>query len=55
MIEQAMVQVLSPVFEPIFSDYSYGFRPGRRCQMVIEELLEYFNAVCTWIVNIDLE
>lgn len=55
MIEQAIVQVLSPLFEPIFSDSSYGFRPGRRCQQAIEKLLEYFNGGFTWIVDIDLE
>jgi RNA-directed DNA polymerase len=55
VIEQAMVQVLSPIFEPAFSDYSYGFRPGGRCQDAIVRLLGYLNEGCTWIVDIDLE
>ncbi len=38
VIQQAIAQVLSPVYEPTFSDHSYGFRPGRRAQDAIEEL-----------------
>lgn len=55
VIEQAIVQILSPIFEPTFSDFSYGFRPGRRCQDAIEKLLGYLNEGYTWIVDIDLE
>lgn len=54
-IEQAITQVLSPMFEPTFSENSYGFRPGRRCEQAIVKLLEYFNDGYTWIVDIDLE
>ena len=35
VIQQAMVQVLSPMFEPHFSDNSYGFRPNRSCEKAI--------------------
>ena len=55
VIQQAMVQVLSPMFEPYFSEYSYGFRPNRCCQMAIVKALEYFNDGYDWIVDIDLE
>ena len=55
VIQQAMVQVLSPIFEPYFSKYSYGFRPNRCCQMAIIKALEYFNDGYDWIVDIDLE
>ena len=55
VIQQAMVQVLSPIFEPYFSEYSYGFRPNRCCQMAIIKALEYFNDGYDWIVDIDLE
>ena len=55
IIQQAMVQVLSPIFEPYFSEYSYGFRPNRCCQMAIIKALEYFNDGYDWIVDIDLE
>ncbi len=55
VIEQATTQVLTPIFEPLFSDHSYGFRPNRRCEMAIVKLLEYFNDGYVWIVDIDLE
>ena len=54
-VEQAVAQVLMPIFEPLFHDSSYGFRPGRRCEQAIIKLLEYFNDGYTWIVDIDLE
>lgn len=54
-IQQAMVQVLSPMFEPTFSENSYGFRPGRSCEQAILKLLDYFNEGYLWIVDIDLE
>lgn len=55
VIQQAMVQILSPMCEKCFSEYSYGFRPNRSCEMAIRKLLEYFNDGYVWIVDIDLE
>lgn len=55
IIEQAIVQVITPIVEPYFSDYSYGFRPGRKAQQAIIKLLEYLNDGYTYIVDIDLE
>lgn len=55
MIEQAVAQVLTPIFEEQFSEYSYGFRPERRAQQAIIKLLEYLNDGYTYIVDIDLE
>jgi RNA-directed DNA polymerase len=55
IIEQAIVQVITPIVEPHFSDYSYGFRPGRRAQQAVIKLLEYLNDGYTYIVDIDLE
>ena len=55
VIEQGIAQVLTPMFEPKFSEYSYGFRPGRRAQQAIIKLLEYLNDGYTYIVDIDLE
>ena len=55
VIEQAITQVLTPIAEPHFSEYSYGFRPDRRDQQAIVKLLEYFNDGYTYIVDIDLE
>lgn len=55
IIQQAIVQVLSPIYEKQFSETSYGFRPNRSCEMAIIKLLEYFNEGYTWIVDIDLQ
>lgn len=55
IIEQAIAQRLTPIVEPHFSEYSYGFRPGRRAQQAVIKLLEYFNDGYTYVVDIDLE
>lgn len=55
VIQQAIVQVLTPIYEPLFSDSSYGFRPNRCCEMAITKALEYMNDGYEWIVDIDLE
>ena len=55
IIEQAIAQRLTPIVEPLFSDYSYGFRPKRRAQQAVIKLLEYLNDGYTYIVDIDLE
>ena len=55
VIQQAMVQVLSPMFEQYFSDNSYGFRPNRSCEKAIIKALEFMNDGYDWIVDIDLE
>ena len=55
IVQQALVQVLSPIFEPTFSEYSYGFRPGRSCQNAIDRALECLNSGYEWIVDLDLE
>ena len=55
VIQQAIVQVITPLFEPQFSETSYGFRPNRSCEMAIIKALEYFNDGYDWIVDIDLQ
>ncbi len=55
LIQQAIVQVISPIYEQQFSETSYGFRENRSCEMAIIKLLEYFNDGYTWIVDIDLQ
>lgn len=55
IIEQAIIQVLTPIFEPLFHENSYGFRPNRRCEQAIVKLLELLNDGYEWIVDIDLE
>lgn len=55
IIQQAIVQVISPIFEEQFNDNSYGFRPGRSCEKAVIKALEYLNDGYDWIVDIDLE
>ena len=55
VIQQAMLQVLSEIYEPIFSDHSYGFRPNRSAHMAMEEVLGYLNDGYEWIVDLDIE
>ena len=42
-VQQAIAQVLIPIYESIFSDNSFGFRPNRCCEMAIIKALEYMN------------
>ena len=55
IIQQAIVQVISPIFEKQFSETSYGFRPGRSCEQAVIKVLEYLNDGYDWIVDLDLE
>lgn len=54
-VQQAIAQVLVPIYEPKFSDNSFGFRPNRCCEMAIIRALEYMNDGFHWVVDIDLE
>ena len=55
IIQQALVQKLTPIFEPTFSEYSYDFRPNRRCQNAIDRALDLINQGYEWIIDLDLE
>jgi RNA-directed DNA polymerase len=55
MIQQALAQVLSPIFEKEFSEYSYGFRPGRNAHDAIKQSEEYINEGYNVVVDLDLE
>lgn len=55
VVQQAIHQVLSPIFEKQFSEFSYGFRPKRSCEMAIIKSLEILNDGHDWVVDIDLE
>ena len=50
-----MLQVLSEIYEPVFSEHSYGFRPNRSAHMAMEEVLGYLNDGYEWIVDLDIE
>ncbi len=54
-IQQALLQVLQPQFDPTFSDHSYGFRPGRRAHDAVRRAQRYIQAGRRWVVDIDLE
>jgi len=55
VVQQAISQVLIPIYEEQFSNSSYGFRPNRSCEMAIIRSLELLNDGYDWIVDIDLE
>ena len=55
VIQQAIVQVLTPIYEEQFSNNSYGFRPNRSCEMAVIKVLECFNDGYDWVVDIDLQ
>lgn len=55
LIQQALMQVLTPIFEPGFSEHSYGFRPKRSAHQAVQKAREYMEAGYRWVVDIDLE
>ena len=55
VLQQAIVQVLTPIYEEQFSNSSYGFRPGRCCEQAVIKALELFNDGYDWVVDIDLQ
>ena len=55
LIQQAIAQVLVPIFDPDFSDYSYGFRPGRSAQDAVRKARNYIKDGYCWAVDMDLE
>ena len=55
LIQQAIAQVLTPIFEKEFSDHSYGFRPGKSAHDAIKQAQVYLNEGYTTVVDIDLE
>ena len=55
LIQQALHQVLVPVFDPSFSNHSYGFRPGRSAHQAVLQAREYVASGRRWIVDMDLE
>jgi Retron-type reverse transcriptase len=55
LIQQAIHQEMSRYYEPIFSESSYGFRPGRSAHQAIEQASKYIQEGKEWVVDIDLE
>ncbi|QBE96704.1 Group II intron-encoded protein LtrA [Blautia producta] len=55
VIQQAIAQPIIEIYEEIFSDFSYGFRPERSCHDAIKQALEYLNEGYEWVIDIDIE
>jgi group II intron reverse transcriptase/maturase len=55
LIQQALLQILQPEFEPEFSGHSYGFRPGRNAWQAVQQAQCYIGEGRRWLVDLDLE
>lgn len=53
-IQQMLLQVLQPIFDPTFSDHSYGFRPGRSAHEAVKAAQTYAQAGKNWVVDMDI-
>jgi len=54
-IQQALLQVLQPIYDVTFSEHSHGFRPGRRAHDAIREAQRYIQGGKRWVVDVDVE
>src|SRR5690625_368906 len=54
-IQQAIAQILSPMYDPTFSEHSYGFRPSRSAHVAIRKTKGYIREGYRWVVDVDLE
>ncbi|MFA9560680.1 group II intron reverse transcriptase/maturase [Evansella sp. AB-rgal1] len=55
LIQQAIAQILTPIFDPAFSEHSYGFRPRRRAHDAVKEARSYMEEGYRWVIDMDLE
>ncbi len=55
LIQQALLQVLTPIFDPTFSASSYGYRPGRSAQQAVSAMKAHVTAGHRWVVDLDLK
>ena len=55
LVQQALHQVLQPLFEPTFSEGSFGFRPGRNAHQAVQQAQAYICEGKRWVVDLDLE
>jgi RNA-directed DNA polymerase len=55
LIQQAIAQVLTPIYDPTFSESSYGFRPRRRAHDAVEKARSYMEEGYRWVIDMDLE
>lgn len=54
-IQQALMQVLQADWDELFSNHSYGFRPGRSAHQAVAKAQEHMASGCNWVVDLDLE
>jgi RNA-directed DNA polymerase len=54
-IQQAVLQMLTPIYDPTFSPHSYGFRPGRNTHQAVKQAQAYISEGYEWVVDLDLE
>ena len=54
-VQQAVLQVLQPIFDPTFSDHSYGFRPGRSAHQAVAAAQKHVASGYRWVVDLDVE
>ena len=55
LIQQALLQVLQPILDPTFSEYNYGFRPGRSAHQAVKAAKAYVQSGKRVVVDVDLE
>lgn len=55
LIQQALLQTMTPIFDPHFSEASYGFRPGKRAHQAVKKARQYVEEGYEWAVDMDLE
>jgi retron-type reverse transcriptase len=53
-IQQMLLQALTPIFDPMFSEHSYGFRPGRSAQDAMRAAQQYAQGGKDWVVDLDI-
>jgi RNA-directed DNA polymerase len=54
-VQQLFLQVLTPIFDPTFSEHSHGFRPGRKAHDAVRQAQRYIQDGIRWVVDVDLE
>lgn len=55
VIQQAIAQPIIEIYEEVFSNFSYGFRPERSCHDAINQALEYLNVGYEWVIDMDIK
>lgn len=55
VVQTAVKIVIEPIFEAVFQDFSYGFRPKRSANQAIREIYKYLNFGCEWVIDADLK